>query len=98
MTENTPNPPAEKEPGFFAENKKLIVAGLVVILMLLFIFMNMDEVEFWLFFKVKMPMVVVILMFFSIGAIGTWVYAHFGRKELKKKLREAEKKLKSLGH
>jgi len=99
MSETTPPVPTqdEKEPNFFSENKKLIVAGLVIILMLLFIFMNKHDVEFWLFFKVKMPMVIVILMFFSIGAIGAWVFAHFGKKELKRKLKAAEKRLKQLG-
>lgn len=97
MAETNPNT-EEKEPGFLAENKKLIVAVIVIILMLVFIFRNMHDVTFYpIFFKVEMPMVVVILTFFGIGAISVWIYSHFGKKELKRKLREAEKKLKQLG-
>lgn len=100
MTDTTTNPAQEqpeKEGNFFSENKKLIVTGIVIIIMLLFIFMNLDPVKFWILFEVEMPMVVVILMFFSIGAITAWVYAYFNKKELKRKLKAAEKRLKQLG-
>ncbi len=101
MTEITPEipklpvVPAEKEPNFFSENKKLIAIGVVVILMLVFIFENMHEVGFWLLvFPVHLPMVIVILLFFSIGAISVWIYSYFHKKELKRKIKALETRLK----
>lgn len=97
MTENNPAPvtPTEKEPSFFAENKKMIVIGVIVLLMLIFIATNLHEVEFsLLFIPIKMPMVVCILLFFFIGAVTAWVYSFYGKKELKKKIKELERKLK----
>lgn len=101
MTETTPQipkppvVPAEKEPSFFAENKKLIAIGVIIILMLIFIFENMHEVGFWLLvFPVRLPMVVVILLFFSIGAISVWVYSYFHKKELTRKIKALETRLK----
>jgi uncharacterized integral membrane protein len=86
---------AEKEPSFFSENKKLITIGVIIILMLIFIFENMHEVGFWLLvFPVRLPMVIVILLFFSIGAISVWVYSYFHKKELKRKIKALELKLK----
>lgn len=85
----------EKEPNFFSENKKLITVALIIILMLIFIFENMHEVSFWLLvFPVRLPMVIVILLFFSIGAISVWVYSYFHKKELRKKIKLLETKLK----
>lgn len=98
MSEATP--PAlnnEKEPSFFAENKKLIIVAGIVIVMLVFIFQNMHDVRFWLLFiPVTMPMVVLILLFFSIGASAVWVYSYFNKKELKKKIRTLEAQIKKL--
>jgi uncharacterized integral membrane protein len=86
---------AEKEPNFFSENKKLITIGVIIILMLVFIFENMHEVGFWLLvFPVRLPMVIVILLFFSIGAISVWVYSYIHKKELKRKVKALEAKLK----
>ncbi len=85
----------EKEPGFFAEHKKLIVVCLIALLMLLFIFQNLHPVIFTLFFiPMNIPLVILILMFFGIGSISVWVYSYFNKKELKKKIRNLESKLK----
>jgi uncharacterized integral membrane protein len=85
----------EKEPNFFSENKKLIYTALVVILMLVFIFENLEPVKFWLLFVgIELPMVIVILLFFSIGAIWVWVYSYFTKKELKRKIKSLESRLK----
>lgn len=85
----------EKEPNFFSENKKLIYTGIIIILMLVFIFENLEPVEFWLLFVgIELPMVIVILLFFSIGAISVWVYSYFTKKELRKKIKSLETRLK----
>lgn len=88
-------PVIEKEPSFFSENKKLIYTGLIVVLMLVFIFQNLHEVGFWLLvFPIQLPMVIIILMFFSIGAIWVWVTSYFAKKELRKKIKALETRLK----
>src|SRR6478735_1074725 len=85
----------EKEPGFFKENKKLVYTGIIIFLMLIFIFENMHEVQFWLLvLPIGMPMVIVILLFFSIGAISVWVYSYFVKKELRRKIKSLETRLK----
>jgi uncharacterized integral membrane protein len=86
-----------QEPGFLKEYKKEIVIGVIIILMLIFIFQNMDETIFTLFWvKMRFPLVILILMFFSIGAISVWVYSYFHKKELKRKIRTLEAELKKL--
>lgn len=85
----------EKEPSFFSENKKLVYTGIIIILMLVFIFENLHEVGFWLLVvPIKLPMVIIIITFFSIGAISVWIYSYFSKKELKKKIRALEGRLK----
>ncbi|HYG52297.1 MAG TPA: LapA family protein [Flavobacteriales bacterium] len=90
-----PIPKGEKEPGFFSENKKLIYTAIVIVLMLVFIFENLHEVGFWLLvFPVHLPMVIVILLFFSIGAVWVWITSYFAKKELRKKIKNLESRLK----
>lgn len=86
-----------QEPGFLKEYKKEIIIGIIIILMLIFIFQNMEQTEFTLFFvKMHFPLVILILMFFAIGAISVWVYSYFHKKELKRTIRTLEAKLKKL--
>jgi len=46
VPQNQPVTVKEKEPNFFSENKKLVTISVIIILMLVFIFENMDRCNF----------------------------------------------------
>ena len=96
MTESDkPAVSAANEPSFISKYKKEILIVLIAILMILFIVMNSGDVMFSLiFWKFPIPLVILILLFFTIGLVSAWVYSYFHRKELRKKVRELESKLR----
>lgn len=53
---------------------RLIIAGLLILLLGVFLAMNFTSVPIWLFgFNINMPLVVLALVCFFIGALSGWV-------------------------
>jgi len=77
--------------------RKEIFAGFLIIIAILFLVKNADDVTFHLvFFKIEVPLIILLTIFTALGAGIVAVYWRFSHQEQKFKIRELQSEVERL--
>ncbi len=80
-----------------AHYRKEIFIGIMVILVILFMVMNSQKVEFsMVFFKTEVPLIILILLFSGIGALTVGIYWYLSNRDKKVLITELKKQIDKL--
>lgn len=80
-----------------AHYRKEIFMGIMIILLILFMVMNSQKVEFsMVFFKTEVPLIVLILLFSGIGAATIGIYWYLSNRDKKTTIKGLHKQIEKL--
>lgn len=81
----------------FWQYKREIVVALLVILIVVFLYQNSEKVDFKLiFWTLHIPLIVLVLSFFALGALIAWGYNFFKSQEGKRELKRLKAELENI--
>jgi putative membrane protein len=79
---------------FIKQYRKEILIGILMLLVIIFLVQNSDDVEFSLvFWKMDVPLILLLVIWLLIGAVITGVYFFVSNKEMRKEIKRLKKEV-----